>query len=75
MTLEMRNSSSLRSPSTGRFPTDRRSAKRPTSADRRKFRMNGPCAAFVQGVDASGHSSEILLSHGCDICPVDRAVK
>lgn len=50
MTLKVRNSVSVR------FPSDRRGAQRPTSSDRRKFRMSGPCAAFVQGVDAKGQA-------------------
>ncbi|MDF2439712.1 MAG: hypothetical protein JWN98_696 [Abditibacteriota bacterium] len=47
---------SLRSPVQSRFPSDRRGAQRASSADRRKLRLNGPCPAFVQGVDANGQA-------------------
>lgn len=56
MTFEMTNSASFRSPAKSRFPSDRRGARRATAADRRKFRLSGPCPAFVQGVDANGQA-------------------
>ncbi len=47
------------------FQKDRRTGHRPHSTDRRKPRMNGPCAAIVHGIDANGQAfrTETLLEN------------
>ena len=56
MTYEMADLALSRFSNKSRIPSDRRGPRRATASDRRKFRLNGPCPAFVQGVDANGQA-------------------